>query len=121
MDRRVEDLENVGSQLPLLGAEMEFTITVGGVDEGVREIGQGTDEGLTDGEGGPVGTVDEFRDAVGVGHVDLAPETTMLESDGAPDATDVGDGDPPEVDLETLLSLELLGEVEEDFGEDLGG
>ena len=27
MDRGVEDLENVESELPILGAEMEFTIT----------------------------------------------------------------------------------------------
>ena len=45
----------------------------------------------------------------------------MLESNVAPKATDVGDGDPLEVDLETFLSLKLLGEVEEDFGEDLRG
>jgi len=54
VDRRIEDLENIGSQLPLLGAKMEFAITVRGVGEGIREIGQRTDEGLSDGERGSV-------------------------------------------------------------------
>ena len=40
----------------------------------------------------------------------------MLESDVAPKVTDMGDGDPLEVDLETVLSLKLLGQHEEDFG-----
>ena len=65
--------------------------------------------------------INEFPGAVRVGDINLAPEATMLESNVTPEATDVGDGDPLEVDLETFLSLKLLSQVEEDFGEDLGG
>ena len=45
----------------------------------------------------------------------------MLQSDVAPKTTDLSDGDPLEVNLETVPSLELLSEHEEDFGEDLRG
>ena len=64
MDRRVEDLENVGSQLSILRAKMEFAITVRGVDEGSGEVGQRTDKGLSDGERGSVGVIDKFAGAV---------------------------------------------------------
>ena len=121
MGRRVEDTENLRTQLPILGAEVEFTITVRGVGEGKGELGQGAGEGLPDGERGPIRAVNEFPGAVGVGYVDLAPETTMLESDVAPKTTDMGNRDPLEVDLETLLSLKLLGQIEEDFRQDLRG
>ena len=39
----------------------------------------------------------------------------------APKPADTGDGDPLEIDPETVLSLELLGHHEEDFGQDLRG
>jgi hypothetical protein len=39
----------------------------------------------------------------------------------APEATDMSDRDPAEVDLETVLSLELLSRYEEDFRQDLRG
>lgn len=120
MDRRVEDLDNIRSQLSILGAKMELAITVRGVDEGIGEIGQRTDEGLSDRERGSVGAVNEFAGTVWGGHVDGAPEAAMLESNVAPDTTDVGDGEPPEVDLETFLGLELLSQVKEDLGQDLG-
>lgn len=45
----------------------------------------------------------------------------MLDSDVAPKTADMGDSGPPEVDLETVQSLELLGQDEEDFREDLRG
>ena len=45
----------------------------------------------------------------------------MLERRVTPETADVGDGDPLEVDLETVRSLELLGQIEEDFGQDLRG
>lgn len=45
----------------------------------------------------------------------------MLESDVAPESADTGDRDPLEVDLETVLSLELLGQHKEDLGQDLRG
>ena len=45
----------------------------------------------------------------------------MLESDVAPKVADMGNGDPLEVDLETVLSLKLLCQDEEDLGQDLRG
>lgn len=121
MDRRVEDLENIGSQLAVLRTEMEFTITMRRIGEGIGEIGQGADEGVSDGKRGAVRAVNAFEGAARVCHIDLAPEATMLESNVAPKAADVGDRDPFEVDLETVLGLKLVGEVKEDLGEDLWG
>ena len=121
MGRRVEDLENVGSQLSVLRAKMELAVTVRGVGESRRELGQRSGEGLTDGKRGSFRAVNEHPGTVRFGHVDLAPKATMLESDVTPEATDVGEGDPLEIDLESVLSLKLLGQIKEDFGQDLRG
>jgi hypothetical protein len=49
MDRGIEDLMHVGSQLPLLGAETDFVATVG---EGNGQLSQRAGEVFTDGERG---------------------------------------------------------------------
>ena len=121
MDRRVEDLENIGSQLTLLRTKVELAVTVRRIGESRRELGQRSGEGLTDGKRGSFRAVNEHPGTVRLGHVDLAPETTMLESNVTPETTDVGEGDPLEIDLETVLSLKLLGQIKEDFGQDLRG
>ena len=54
MDGRVEDLENIRSQLPVLCAEMELAITARGVREGIGEFGKRAGEGLPNGKRGPI-------------------------------------------------------------------
>lgn len=121
MDGGVESPKNVGTQLPLLRTEMEFAVAVRRVGEGIREVGQRTGEGLAYGKRGSIGAINECRGEVRCGHVDPAPEATTLESNVTPETADMGDRDPLEVDLETVLNLKLFGQVKEDFRQDLGG